>query len=195
MNLDYVRGLLTDSSPHQATIEVMGLGLRIFIPVNAFDKLPACGKETLLYISTIIREDSHRYYGFLTKRERNFFEVLIDISGVGPKIALALLGHLSLDDLALAVHHGNAKGFSNIPGIGKKIAERLIIELRDKIKDFPPSAPSGISSDAINALINLGQNPLDAQRAVALVLEQKAGQQTPLSELISLALKQSAKRK
>lgn len=195
MNLDYIRGQLTGSTPQSATVEVMGLGLRIFIPASVFDKLPQIGKETLLYISTIIREDSHRYYGFLTKRERNFFEVLIEISGVGPKIALALLGHLGLDDLGLAVQHGNAKGLSNIPGIGKKIAERLLIELRDKMKDFPISASSGASSDAINALINLGQSPLDAQRAVAAVLEQNAGTPPPLSELISLALKQNSRRK
>lgn len=195
MNLDYIRGLLTDSSPQHATLEIQGLGYRLFIPLSTSEKLPPIGKELTLYISTIIREDSHRLFGFLTRRERNFFETLNEISGVGPKMALALLGHMGLDDLALAVHHGNAKGLSSIPGVGKKTAERLIIELRDKVKEIPNASPRGPASDAINALMNLGHNALEAQRAVQSALDEKGGESPSLPELISLALKQSSRRK
>ncbi len=173
MILDYIRGLLIASSPHQATLELQGLGFRIFIHSSTFEKLPSIGKDLLLYIATIIREDSHRLYGFLTYQERNFFETLNEISGIGPKLALSLLACMTLDDLHLAIQQGNAKVLSTIPGVGKKTAERLIIELRDKIKEMFSSVHSGLAVDAVSALINLGYNPLEAQAAVKVSLENK----------------------
>lgn len=194
MILDYIRGLLIASSPHQATLELQGLGFRIFIHSSTFEKLPSIGKDLLLYIATIIREDSHRLYGFLTYQERNFFETLNEISGIGPKLALSLLACMTLDDLHLAIQQGNAKVLSTIPGVGKKTAERLIIELRDKIKEMFSSVHSGLAVDAVSALINLGYNPLEAQAAVKVSLENKE-KDLSLSQLIALALKQPPRRK
>lgn len=194
MTLDYIRGLLTASSPQQAVLEVQGLGFRILIHMNTFENLPAMGKDLLLYVTTVIREDSHRLYGFLTYQERNFFETLNEVSGIGPKLALTLLAHTTLDDLCVTIQQGNAKGLSTIPGIGKKTAERLVIELRDKVKDMILPAHSGIVTDAISTLIHLGYNPLDAQQAVKTSLEKKE-KNLSLSELIALALKQQPRRK
>jgi Holliday junction DNA helicase RuvA len=193
MNLDYIRGTLTDSSPSQVTIETHGLGVRLFISTSTFGQLGQTGQTALLYVATIIREDSHRLYGFLTKNERNFFETLNEISGIGPKLALALLGRMSLDDLQLALHQGNAKVLASVPGIGTKTAQKLIIELRDKVGDLVVTS-SGHATDAISALINLGQNPVEAQKIVKTILENE-GEELPLSQLISLALKHSSRRK
>jgi Holliday junction DNA helicase RuvA len=193
MNLDTIRGLLTDSSPAQVTIETQGLGFRLLISASTFQQLPQLGNLIVLYVSTIIREDSHRLYGFFTKHERNFFETLNEISGIGPKLALALLGRMSLEDLRLALHQGNTKVLASVPGIGTKTAQKLIIELRDKVGDLGGSTSSH-ASDAISALVNLGQNPLEAQKSVKMILD-KEGQDLPLSELISLALKSSSRRK
>ncbi len=197
MTLDYIRGTLASALPTEATLEVQGLGFRLFITLATFNHLPQIGQPLTLYISTIIREDSHRFYGFFTKEERNFFETLTDISGIGPKLALALLGRLTLEDLRLALHQGNVKVLASVPGIGNKTAQKLVIELRDKVEGLLLSratSKSGHSSDAISALVNLGQNPLEAQRAVKIILDEK-GEEVPLPELISLALKHSSRRK
>lgn len=194
MALEYIRGILTASSPTQATLEIQGLGFRILIHSSTFEKLPSIGKDLLLYITTIIREDSHRFYGFLTYQERNFFETLNEISGIGPKLALSLLGFMHLDDLQVAIGQGNAKLLSTIPGIGKKTAERLIVELRDTSKELFSPTHSGLAVDAVSALINLGYNPVDAQQAVKISLEKKE-KDLSLSQLIALALKQAPRRK
>src|SRR5437879_235739 len=105
--LEYIRGKLTESSPEKAVVEVGGIGYRLSIPFNSFAKLPALGKEVQLYIYSHIREDSHRYFGFLTTEERDLFEEFNLISGVGPKTALALIGHIELQDLFFAVSQNN----------------------------------------------------------------------------------------
>lgn len=189
--LEYVTGTLGESSPQKAVVENSGLGYGLTISINTFQALPQQGSTVKLYIASVIREDAHKFFGFLTSQERDTFYVLINVSGVGPKVAMAILGHLPLEDLQLAVHHSNTQAIAKVPGIGKKTAERLIIELRDKFKTLSlpeESSSSGIADDAISALTNLGYHPVAAQRAVRLVL----GGDTPpkiLSELISLALK------
>ena len=105
---EYIRGKLTVATPERATIEVGGLGYRLYIPFNCYTKLPAIGKEVLLFVYAHIREDSHRYFGFLTEQERDLFEQLNAISGVGPKTALALIGHMELAELYLAISQKNA---------------------------------------------------------------------------------------
>ena len=191
---DYLFGTLIEASPEKAIIDVGGLGYLLLIPISTFEKLPNRGASLKIYVSLVIREDSHRLFGFLEKDARNTFELLNEISGIGPRISLSLLGHMSLQDLRLAVEHANTKAISKVPGIGKKMAERLILELKDKFGKLGPEnislsskSAQGIVSDAISALINLGYNPLEAQKAVKSALPE--GNEPPLSELISMALK------
>ncbi len=186
MSFEYIRGTLTESSPSKIAIEINGLGYGIHIPLSTYDRLPQLGTSLTIHIATIIREDSHTLYGFLTRSERDFFHRLNNISGIGPKLALAIIGHMSLDDLAQAIHDNNSKLISRIPGIGKKTAERMIIELRDKA--LPSSTPtSSAVSDAVSALINLGYSMAEAHKAVKTAQQRKAD--ATLTDLITMALK------
>jgi Holliday junction DNA helicase RuvA len=194
---EYIKGTLTESTPNKVTLETHGVGYLLFIPLNNFAKLPSLGTALILYVSTVIREESHKNYGFLTREERNLFESLIDVSGIGPKTGLALLGHLEINDLQFAISQGNATLLSKIPGIGKKTAERLIVEMRDKVNKLGDKLPShplsqsgeqGVIADAISALIHLGYNPAQAQKAVKSSLP-KNDQEPQLAQLITAALR------
>lgn len=189
---EYIKGALAHSSPSTVTIDVHGLGYRLHIPLNNYSKLPQQGTQMLFYISTVIREDSHKLYGFLTQKERDLFEHLISISGIGPKTALALIGHMELHDLQTAISLGNVALVCKIPGIGKKTAERLIVEMRDKIIDIA-HAPLGkaeprVLTDAISALVNLGYNAAHAQKAVKAAMT-ASSTEPQLALLITSALR------
>lgn len=197
--IDYIQGKLTEATPNKATIEIHGIGYGLMIPLNNYSKLPQVGQHVLLYVSSVIREDAHRHFGFLTRAERDLFEKLIEVSGIGPKTGLALIGHMELSDLYAAVSQANVNLICKVPGIGKKTAERLIIDLRDKLKgvdkgDLPAIMPSGTSesalpmvSDAISALTNLGYPAAQAQNAVKKALS-KSKDEPKLANLIMLAL-------
>jgi len=195
---DYLKGILTLAAVQHITVEVHGIGYRVSIPFNNFPKLPQIGKELLLYITNVIREDGHELYGFLLKQERDFFETLTKISGIGPKTALALLGHLSLEDFQTAIVQSNSALICKTPGIGKKTAERLIIELKDKIKKIASewpitpslihSVPSSLVEDAVSALVHLGYAALRAQKAVHIAAS-KEEKNWELSQLITQALR------
>jgi holliday junction DNA helicase RuvA len=192
--LEYIRGTLTEASPLKAVVEINGLGYKLYIPFSNYSKLPALGKEALLYVSTIIREDAHKLYGFVTRQERNLFEQFIEVSGIGPKTALSLVGHIDAGDLQMAISQANVNLICKVPGVGKKTAERLIIDMRDKFKKtegMVPGAPhqeGGVISDAISALVNLGYQPLLAQNAVKKALSQSK-EEPDLAKLITSALK------
>jgi len=193
--LEYIKGTLTEALPHQAVIEIGGLGYRIHIPLSTYAKLPKIGTETTLYTSTVIREDSHKVFGFIDRGQRNLFEKCNNISGIGPKTSLALVGHLEIADLQMAVATTNITLLCKVPGIGKKTAERIVLEMKDLVLQNSASSPftkiSGEDSligDAINALINLGYQPLDSQKAVKKALESLPGQKD-LPLLITTALK------
>ncbi|MGL4540599.1 MAG: Holliday junction branch migration protein RuvA [Candidatus Rhabdochlamydia sp.] len=189
---DYLKAILIESKPLKITVEVNGIGYRIWVPVHM--QLPQEGSLITLYVSPVIREDSHQLFGFLTRLERDFFELLITISGVGPKIALCLMGHLDLADLHAAILQGNIQVLSKTPGIGKKTAERLIIELRDKVKtlSLPLSSTKNgnqqMQNDALSALIHLGYPSNQAQKAIKTVLDQLE-KELDLGQLITSALK------
>lgn len=194
--LEYIRGKLTSSTPEKAVVEIDGLGYRVYIPFSTYAKLPAAGQEVLLYVSTVIREDHHRRFGFISQNERDLFEEFNQISGVGPKTALALVGNIDIVDLQAAVAQKNINALCKVPGIGKKTAERLVIELKDRLKklSMPPAAITSIGreapaiEDAIAALINLGYPLPRAQKAVKLVIDHSEGE-PELSKLITLALR------
>ena len=191
---DYLLGILITATPHKAVVETGGIGYKLFISIATFQKLPSLKENVKLFVSTVIREDSQKMYGFLSEDERDFFEKLNDISGIGPRLSIAILGHLPMEELHLAVEKADVKGISKVPGIGKKMAERLIIELRDKFKTpskgvfaSQVSHHQGVTGDAISALTNLGYSLSDAQRAINQVVGDE--EPPPLPELISLALK------
>jgi holliday junction DNA helicase RuvA len=197
--IEYIKGILIESSPLKTVVEVGGIGYRLYLPLNNYSKLPAVGTSVLIYISTVIREDSQRHYGFLSLSERDLFEVLIEVSGIGPKTALALLGHVEASDLQLAISQSNLNLICKVPGIGKKTAERLIVEMRDRFqKNAHTLALSQISSqsktrkdvvsDALSALVNLGYHPIQAQKAVRATIDQSQNE-LELPELITNALR------
>ena len=191
---EFIRGKMVQSIPSRAVVDVNGVGYGLVISLKTFQKLPHIGSEVLFYVSPVIREDGHFLYGFLTAEDKNFFEQLISINGVGPKTAIGILGHVDIADFQMAVIQGNIALLSKVPGIGKKTAERLIIELKDKFTRSSGSSSSlssggnTVAADAISALINLGYHPLDAQKAIKKVLSHHEKEPT-LSELISGALR------
>jgi Holliday junction DNA helicase RuvA len=193
---EFIRGKMVQSIPSRAVVDVGGVGYGIVISLKTFSKLPNIGTEVFFYVSHIVREDGHYLYGFLSLDDKKLFEQLISISGVGPKTAIGILGHVDIGDFQMAVVQGNAALLSKVPGIGKKTAERLIIELKDKFNNISSSGASlppgmqgnSVVADAISALINLGYHPLEAQKAIKKVVSLHE-KEPSLSELISGALR------
>lgn len=196
----YFNGKLISSSPADIVIDVAGIGYRIHIPTSLYGLLPHLGEQLQLHTSFVVRENSHTLYGFQTTQERDLFEALLGVTGIGPKTALSLIGHLSAHNLQQAVQNNEVAVISKVPGIGKKTAERLIIELRDKLKTLVPLDPSDfaipqnfdpqtlIINDAMSALINLGYNQSTAQKAIKKTLKDST-EEIDLALLITGALK------
>ncbi len=175
---EFIEGTLEEKSPESIAINCRGVGYLLFIPVNCFHELPQIGTPVRMYTSFIVREDSQRLFGFLERSERDLFSTLKDISGIGPKTALSLIGHLEKNALLEAVHASNTKLISKVPGIGKKTAERLVIELRDKkmtssfsVKDVSLTAEEQLKADGVSALMSLGYSPIQAEKAVDKTLK------------------------
>ncbi len=199
---EYIRGKLTLATVDKAVVDVGGIGYLLFIPFNTLARLPSLKEEVFFYLTSVIREDSYRNFGFLTSEERDLFEKVSNVSGIGPKTALALIGHLERGTLETAIRVGDHLLLSKIPGIGKKTAERLIVDMRDKIekqaqKGSKTSSGAPLSReidttihDAINALLHLGYKAPRAQFAVKKALEQFDGQ-VDLSALITAALRET----
>jgi holliday junction DNA helicase RuvA len=196
----YIKGLLQHFSPISVVIETGGIGYRVFIPISVFSKLPNPGEMIMLHTSYVIREQSQTLYGFLNEQDCLLFDQLLNVSGVGPKLALSLIGHLSIQELSRAVGEHDLVTLCKVPGVGKKTAERLVIEMRDKMEALTPIDPSRLAiplhsdfrsqqvSDVINALINLGYNQAIAQKAIRKTLTE-VPETIDLSVLITHALK------
>lgn len=189
-----IKGKLVNKTTTKAIVEAYGIGYRLMVPLSTYTKLPAPESEVFLYLSQIVREDSNILYAFATQEERDLFETIITVSGIGPKTGLGIIGHLEMEAFQQAVSTGDVRLLSKLPGIGKKTAERLIIEMRDKFKG-EKSAPissvpqtTGILGDAMNALINLGYHPLAAQKAAKKALDEQK-EEKDLGKLITSALK------
>jgi Holliday junction DNA helicase RuvA len=192
---EFIRGKMVQSIPSKAIVDVNGVGYGLVISLKTFQKLPTSGAEVFFYVAHLVREDGHYLYGFLSLDDKKLFEQLISISGVGPKTAIGILGHVDIGDFQMAIIQGNAALLSKVPGIGKKTSERLIIELKDKFSNTPQVGSTGsvvhgnsVAADAISALINLGYHPLEAQKAIKKVLSCHE-KEPSLSELISGALR------
>lgn len=185
----YVSGTLADKAPDAVIVDVQGLGYRVLIPTSTYEALPAKGKEVKLYTYQHVREDALTLYGFASEAERAVFEVMLGVSGVGPKLALAALSAMTPAQLRDHVLEGDTSRLTDISGVGRKTAERLIVELRDRLAGldvFEGTAPiSGGSearaaarADALAALESLGLSRADAERAIRKVLRDNAGIQS-----------------
>ena len=164
-------GILLEKNPPQILLDVQGVAYELNVPMSTFYNLPVLHEKVVLHTQLIVREDAHLLYGFLSNDERTAFRQLLKISGVGPKMALAVLSGLSINDLAAAVANKEADRLTRIPGVGKKTAERLLLELQGKFAVTGASAAQGAavassSSDIINALLALGYNEKEADWAV-----------------------------
>lgn len=187
-------GKLIEKQPPQIIVDVQGLGYEIDVPMSTFYNLPGLGETITLFTHLVVREDAHLLYGFGSDDERRAFRQLLKISGVGPKLALSVLSGLSVADLAQTVAMQETGRLTKIPGVGKKTAERLVLELRDKLDHVPSVAGSSTtlranSGDVLNALLALGYNEREAQWA----LKQIPNDLT-VSESIRQALKQLSKQ-
>lgn len=177
----YVKGILAEKSFDRVIVEAAGVGYELFIPVSTFDKLPREGEEVKLLAWHCVREDDEILFGFATSPEREMFLKLTQVSGVGPKIAIAILSGSSIGELSLAIASGNAKRISAIKGVGKKTAEKICVELKDKVNAIEALAATSRSSkddvkapmlrDAILALSALGFNEETANKMVTQVIQ------------------------
>ncbi len=173
--IGHLRGVLIDKRPNQVLVDVGGVGYQVQIPLSTFYQLGDLRAEVTLLVYTHVREDQLALYGFLTAREKHFFEMLLSASGVGPSLALKILSGMSVDELLPAIKQGDLAQLTRIPGVGKKTAERVVVELRDKMAALEatgaaarPATPGrdGIEGDVISALINLGYERRGVERAV-----------------------------
>lgn len=191
---DYIEGDLAAKSPTQAIITTGGVGYRFTIPVSTFDALPGSGQAKLL-VHLYVREDVLRLYGFATEDERRLFAYLLSVQGIGPGTAIAVLNGMSVNDFRLAVANEDLAGISRIKGIGRKTAQRVVIELKREMErelaERPVGGPPGLalSSDAVAAMLALGYRRSSSEAAVARALE-KVGRDASLDQVIREALQQ-----
>lgn len=168
----HLRGTLLAKRPNQAIVETHGVGYDVTISVPTFSEMPPNGAEVALHIHTHVREDTLALYGFLRLPEKQLFEKLLTVSGIGPKLAITILSGMPADEMVAAIRGGDLARLTRIPGIGKKTAERMVLELRDKLP-APSGAPetsaafaSPVEEDVISALVNLGYQRASADKAL-----------------------------
>jgi holliday junction DNA helicase RuvA len=177
----HLRGKLLLKHPNQAVVETAGVGYDVTISVPTFSDLPALGAEVALHIHTHVREDVIALYGFLRVSEKVLFEKLISVSGIGPKLAITILSGMAADEMVAAIRSNNIAQLTRVPGIGKKTAERMVLELRDKLPEAGPAAVptmpamSAVEEDVLSALINLGYQRPAAEKALAVAGKNGSG--------------------
>jgi len=185
--IGYLRGQLVDKRPNQVLVDVNGVGYVVSIPLSTFYSLGELHDDVTLLVHTHLREDSIALYGFLTAREKQFFELLISASGVGPSLALKILSGMSVDELLPAIRTGDLVRLTRIPGVGRKTAERIVLELRDKLAAMEPPQPERVTasgrtqleSDVVSALLNLGYDRRTAENAIEEVAGNGRGTPAP----------------
>lgn len=172
----HLRGKLLAKHPNQVIVETAGVGYDVTISVPTFSDLPAAGVEVALHIHTHVREDAIALYGFLRPAEKLLFEKLITVSGIGPKLAITILSGMAADEMVGAIRGNDVVRLTRIPGIGRKTAERMVLELRDKLPEVAPTAVptaptlNAIEEDVLSALVNLGYQRAAAEKALATVV-------------------------
>ncbi len=196
-------GRIVEKEPHQVVVDVGGLGYRASIPLSTYYTLPAPGQQVTLRIHTHVREDLLALYGFSTHEEQELFERLIEISGIGPRLALAILSGLPAADLVAAISEGDAGRLRGIPGVGLKTAERVVLEMRDRVRLLKAALSDGrgenaaggsVRGDVVSALVNLGYRETEAQTAVRKALDGGSeASMGPRADAIQQILKRSLK--
>jgi len=167
-----IRGRLADKRPNQLLVDVGGVGYQVQVPLSTFAALGELHTEVTLLIHTHVREDALALYGFLSSREKHFFELLLSASGVGPALALKILSGMSVEELVPAIRGGDLARLTRIPGVGRKTAERIVVELKDKLEtvavaeEKPAASAGGTEADVVSALMNLGYDGRAAEKAV-----------------------------
>ena len=193
-----LKGFLLDKQPPALLIDVQGVGYELEASMSTFYNLPECGEEIILHTHMVVRDDAQLLYGFISLAERLMFRTLIKISGVGPKLALSALSGLSVRELKAAIVESDTKRLSSISGVGKKVAERLVVELRDKISKGdaleavagaePLSEEEGKTRDAVMALVSLGYKQAPARKMIADALKGKELGNISVEDVIKKAL-------
>lgn len=189
---EYLEGTLRLITEDAAIIDIGGIGFKVLVPKTSLSLFPEAGNKILLWVSQVIREDAHILFGFLTKGEREFFCLLQQVSGIGPKVALNILGKACTEELAEAIFRKDISFLSSMPGVGKKLAERLSLELQEKVSDLIIEKPclyqkNSISKDSIQALQTLGFSKSEAREAVIAATKKEPNLET-VEELIQYAL-------
>jgi holliday junction DNA helicase RuvA len=188
----HLRGKLLAKRPNQAVVDTGGVGYDVTISIPTYSDLPAVGGEVALHVHTHVREDTIALYGFLRPAEKTLFEKLITVSGIGPKLAITILSGMAADEMVSAIRGNDIARLTRIPGIGKKTAERMVLELRDKLTvekagEIPAAlSMSPIEEDVLSALVNLGYQRAAAEKALATV--SKNGKTGPFDALFREAL-------
>ena len=196
--ITFLKGTLEDALPTKVVIEVNGVGYELLIPLSSFEKLPGLGKAVVLKTQLVVREDSQTLYGFATEDERDMFKMIQSVSGIGPRLALNVLSGMAVDSFKLAIGSSDVKRLSSINGIGKKTAERMVLELKDKVDHLHGDLPTALGqvpgdldksiSDTVAALEALGSKSAEAQKA-AQAAKAMLGDQASVEELVRAALK------
>jgi Holliday junction DNA helicase RuvA len=169
-----LRGRLAEKRPNQVLVDVAGVGYVVLVPLSTYSALGELHAEVTLLIHTHVREDALALYGFVSAREKHLFELLLSASGVGPSLALKILSGMSVDELVPAIRGSDLARLTKIPGVGRKTAERMVVELKDKLETVAaeamvrpaPSSPAGVEADVVSALANLGYEVRVAEKAV-----------------------------
>jgi len=194
-----INGLLINKSISHVIVEANGIGYRIFVPLTTFYELPSMDQSVTLHIHTHVRQDAISLFGFGTEEEKNVFELMLSVSGIGPKLAINILSGISAEELIRAVSHGNLNRLVSIPGVGKKMAERMILELKDKMvklstyeaiykADGDIEVFDSIIDDALSALVNLGYKNQKARDVLDKIIKESSESLT-LDVLLKKALK------
>ncbi len=198
--ITFLEGTLVEALPTHVVIGVHGVGYHVFIPLSSYDRLPPVGQQIKILTHLQVREDAHVLFGFMSAGERDLFRLLVDhVSGIGPKSALAVLSGSSVASFKASVVAGDVTSLSRVKGIGKKTAERIVVELKDKVgitaaweaasASHAPTPQEANVNDAVLALISLGYKQVDAHKAVKSALE-KGGAAQSSEDLVRAALKQ-----
>src|SRR5437667_12476866 len=199
--ITFLHGKLINALPTQAIVDVAGVGYEVFIPLSSYDKLPPAGQPVRILTHLHVREDAHVLYGFMTAPERDLFRLLVNnVTGIGPKLALAVLSGMSVTNFKVAVVNSDVAALSKISGLGKKTAERIVLELKDKVgvtaaweaasAAHAPTPEQERANEAVLALIALGYKQVEAHRIIRELQEKERDKSA--EELVKLALKQLA---
>lgn len=200
--ITFLDGTLTSALPTQAVVDVRGVGYELFIPLSSYDRLPPPGQQVRILTHLHVREDAQILYGFMSAAERDLFRLLVSsVSGIGPKLALAVLSGMSVNNFKAAVVNGDIASLSKISGLGKKTAERIVLELKDKLgvaaaweaasSEHAPTPEESQANEAVLALIALGYKQVDAHKTVRDLQEKERGVASA-EDLVKLALKRIA---